>query len=332
VRILTTTIKSIYPPWTQRTESLPGWQVELERNWHARIPNSVVADIHWAFRLFRARRKYDVVITGFERMACLFALLQRLPYIRRTPHLFLDAFPYVPDRGLIRRIKSLIVRQILLSADRTVAFSDRQRAIWSRTFSLPPEKFPVIPYYAAVAATRYHASRGDYVFAGGDTERDYLTLIQAVSGLRYRVIISALDRGKFQGIDIPHNIEIVTTSHEEYVKLLAGAAVVVVPLRKGTLRFAGQQTYLSAMSMGKPVIVADEGADEYIHNGDTGIIVEPGDALAMREAIVKLMENPDFAEGIACRAHAAAKQYSPDRYFNAVLALAEGLTGKQNIS
>jgi glycosyltransferase involved in cell wall biosynthesis len=62
---------------------------------------------------------------------------------------------------------------------------------------------------------------------------------------------------------------------------MAGARLVVLPLKGGLLHSGGQQTYLNAMALGKPVIVADDcGADEYIMHNVTGIVLVPGDRAA----------------------------------------------------
>lgn len=322
-RVLTTTIKSAYPAWKRRTEAMPGWAKAVEHSWNARVPNSIMEDVSWALLLFRTRDQYDVIVTGFERMAWIFALLQRLPGIARTPHVFTDAHPYLPTHSLARWAKRILLRQILLSGDRIVTLSKLQKKIWSKAFSIPEDRFAVIPYWTAVGDASSISRRGDYIFAGGDTERDYPTLLSAAEHLPYRVIISAFDRTAFNGLTIPSNVEIVSTSQKEYLELFSNAALIVVPLRKNTLRFAGQQTYLSAMAMGKPVIVADAGADEYIQNGETGIVVEPGNAVELRHAILRTMQDVPFAERIARQGQVAAAKYTAKRYFDSVLALAD---------
>lgn len=323
MRVLTTTIKPQYPEWGDNTETLPGWKESVDSTWSARAENSAWTDLIWAFRLFRARHDYDAVVTGFERSACLFALLQRIPGVSRKAHVMLDAFPTLPQNGIRRAVKRAIIRQILLSVARTIAFSDRQRKIWTDMFALSKERFAVVPYWAAVTFDPTDVRQGDYIFAGGDTERDYETLVRAADGLPYPVLISSFNKAQFTGLKVPPNVRVVSTKHDEYVKLMAGSAVVVVPLKKDTQRFAGQQTYLSAMLMGKPVIVADRGADDYIHNWETGIVVEPGDSLAMSTAISRLMQNRELAERIARDGQRSAASFTPERYFGAVLRVAE---------
>jgi len=94
-----------------------------------------------------------------------------------------------------------------------------------------------------------------------------------------------------------------STSHDEFMHLLAGARAVVVPMRK-MLRSAGQQTYLNAMRLGKPVIVTEApGVRDYIIDGSTGVIV-PRDSQALRAAILHAMDpaNADFYAAMGQRA------------------------------
>ena len=75
---------------------------------------------------------------------------------------------------------------------------------------------------------------------------------------------------------------------------MAAARLVVVPMQKGTLRSGGQQTLLNAMLMGKPTIaVGRRWADDYIDDGVNGLIVDYEDAQGMREAIRRLLDDPE---------------------------------------
>jgi glycosyltransferase involved in cell wall biosynthesis len=93
----------------------------------------------------------------------------------------------------------------------------------------------------------------------------------------------------------------------EYDATMAAARLVVVALLPSR-RSAGQQTYLNAMLLGKPTIVSDTvGVREYIEDGVTGVIVPPGDASALREAILDVLDpaNADRYETMGRRAREA---------------------------
>jgi len=308
---------------------LPGWIEEVERAWKSKRSAGLLADLKWAVSLYLNAPKYDAVMTGFERAAWLFALMRRVTFTRTPRHVFLDAHPALPPAGFSRAIRKWLFKQTFLSADCTVTFSEKQRQLWAETFGVPAVRFKTVPYWATAAGLNHVSEYGGYIFAGGDEERDYRTLIEAVRGTSYQLTIAALRRDHFDGIEIPANVQIVTVKHAEFVKLLAGASLVVVPLRAETIRFAGQQTYLNAMMYGKPVIVADAGAEEYIDNGVTGLIVRPGDPCELRAAIDMIMRYPEVAIKVGKNAAVSALKFTPQKYFNAVLAEASGSTSGQ---
>src|SRR4029077_6698839 len=106
-----------------------------------------------------------------------------------------------------------------------------------------------------------------YIFAGGDTQRDYGTLCRAVAGLDIKVVIAIRARGLLKGIEGPPNVEVITTHPFGFLRWLLHAYINVVPLERDTLRSAGQQTFLNAMALGTVAVVTDaEGAGDYVEN------------------------------------------------------------------
>src|SRR5256885_1806024 len=180
MRILTTTVKPDYPKWNQETETLPGWCDRAQAIWSGHQP-SLWNDAYWAFKLLFAARRYDAIVTGFERAAVLFALLRRF-WFNKTPQVFLDAHPSLPAKGILRALRWFILRQVFKSAACTVTFSAKQQDKWASLFQLPETKFSPIPYYATAKYLGI-IRRNPYVFAGGDEERDYATLFEAFRGL-----------------------------------------------------------------------------------------------------------------------------------------------------
>ena len=127
--------------------------------------------------------------------------------------------------------------------------------------------------------------RGDYVFAGGDSMRDYDLLVEACRGLDAPVVIAT----RLPVADPPANVRVSAMSHEDYVQALLGAGVVVVPLRDDGHRSAGQQTYLNAMLLGKPVVVTDSlGVRELVTDGVDGF-VSAADPVALRAALERCL-------------------------------------------
>lgn len=327
-RILTTHPKGFDPLWTARTTLLPGWLREADRA--QQRPLSAWQSLYWGWKLFRASAKFDVVVTGFERSWQVFAMLQRLLRQKRKPHVLVYFFCGRLQRPLERTLKRWYYRFLIGACARIVVYSRRQIDLYAEFFQVPREKFACVPYHTTldgyhtpVRADEFSVYEGDYIFSGGDF-KDYLTLLQAVRGLPCRVVIATRDREYFRRLEIPENVEVITTDSEEFFRLMAGARLFVLPLHGGVLHPGGEQSYLNAMAMGKPVIVAaDFGANEYITHGVSGIIVPTRDPSALRHAFLRLLENRGLARSTGCAAKKAAAKYSPDHFIKGVLAVIE---------
>ncbi|HEV2178544.1 MAG TPA: glycosyltransferase family 4 protein [Terriglobia bacterium] len=329
-KILTTTIKDKCPLWGEQTEVLPGWREEVSRTWLKRQKAPWLRDLSWAWKLFRASHRYDAVVTGYEQPSVLFGLMQRLARRKRVPHVYLYLYPNLPSGRIRRWLKKLIFRAIMQEARAVVVFSRVQIRLYSQAFGIPESRFVCIPYYSTLWNAQYETSLGDYIFAGGDYTRDYRSLIEAVAPLPYRLVIAAFYRSYFEGIQIPPNVEILTTTHEGFLKLTAGAGVVVVPLRGGLLHPGGEQTYLNAMALGKAVVITDDvSAGQYIENGVSGVVLRPGDVQGLRREISAFMENRSLAQAVGDAAKVAAGRFSPDQFFAQLLAVIEACVNGQ---
>lgn len=86
----------------------------------------------------------------------------------------------------------------------------------------------------------------------------------------------------------------------------------------GLLPSIGPETFgiaaLEAMSAGRPVIVAQSGGlGEVVVDGKTGLVVPPGDSVALAGAIEQLLENPVVREQMGQAAALHAAQFSTDK-------------------
>lgn len=240
----------------------------------------------------------------------VFAILLKWFHRRPPPILIQDAtwepgsdsleraYPFL--RPLMPRLARLAislmdgphVRYAVLSTDEVKTFPqvwgvDADRVVY-QCFTQSLDRYEDMP-----------TSDGGYLFAGGNSMRDYDLLEVALEGTSVPAHVASSWTPR-RGLA---HLSARSTSHDEFMRLLAGARVVVVPMRK-MLRSAGQQTYLNAMRLGKPVIVTEApGVRDYIVDGSTGVIV-PRDAKALRAAILHAMEpaNAGFYAAIGRRA------------------------------
>ncbi len=144
---------------------------------------------------------------------------------------------------------------------------------------------------------------GDYVFAGGYTNRDYETLVAAARGLPdvpFIIVSSRLNHlartlspniRHFQDIDL-----------RRFHNLLAGARLVVIPLKEN-VGSSGQMVALAAMQFSKTVVYPGfDVVAQYFVDRVSGMEYEAGSSESLRDTIRELYSGADRLRTIGVRA------------------------------
>ena len=243
---------------------------------------------------------------------------------RRRPTAVLVGEMWQKDPGLRGRLEATIVRLADRAIDRYVVYSSRECTHFPALWGVAPAKVRFVPFFSTVEhlATPPQASSGSYVFSGGNPFRDYAPLLEAarvLSDVDFVLATSALE-----GQSLPKNVRAGPVSHTEFMALLAGAAVVVVPIRAGLDRAVGQQTYLNAMRLGKATIVSEGLAvRDHIQDGVTGLVVT-GTTESYVTAFRWLLDpaNADSARRLGAAAAADVQErFTFDRHVQGLLAV-----------
>jgi glycosyltransferase involved in cell wall biosynthesis len=274
-------------------------------------------------RLFRLRKAYAAVVTEGGTAALVFAWLQTILTRQPHPNIVIDCLWYLPRARLGKWFKSVQIRVAARSVRTFVVWASHEVEDYPRAFGLPSNKFCYIPFFHTLDDYTYEIRDEGYLFAGGNYDRDYRTLIEAVRPLDLPVWIATTRPEQARGIRVPSHVRIEGTSQAGFRQALAGSRLVVVPMESGLLHSGGQQTCLNAMALGKPTIaVGKRWASDFIINQENGIIVEYGDSDALRQAIVWVLQNSDKAQIMASRGKAIAQQFTSKRCMNAIYDLA----------
>ena len=138
---------------------------------------------------------------------------------------------------------------------------------------------------------------------GEPRSRNYPSLFQAVDGLPVTLTVAGFGhwyaREKNASVKgpIPDNVYMARhLSQLELRELYASSKFVVLPIRD-LVYSAGATAALEAGSMARAVIAyRSRGITDYVIDGETGILVEPGNVSEMRDAIRFLLANPREAE------------------------------------
>jgi glycosyltransferase involved in cell wall biosynthesis len=142
-----------------------------------------------------------------------------------------------------------------------------------------------------------------YIFSGGRTNRDFATLFEAVAQLGFSAVIVAGKDVRFPSYAPEHITIYRDISMADFERLLQGARIVVVALKREDIS-SGQVVLNRAMRSGKPVVVtATAGIDDYVTNGKDAVLVAPGDVDDLQAKLKWLLDNPERREemGLAAR-------------------------------
>lgn len=238
----------------------------------------------------------------------------------------LRRLPLVPDtvwgtlvKRAVRAIDGDHVTYCVLSA--------AERGLFSDAFGIDERHIAVTPHSHTLWGRADQATiDGGYIFSGGDSLRDYETLLSALDGCPRPVrLVTNRPVGP-----VPHNVDVGPVPREAFFALLKDAGPVVLPLRPGR-RSAGLMTMLNAMAYGKLVIASDiPGIREYLEPGHTGLVVPAGNTTALREAIRWALDarNSDEAAAMGARAREyALARHPPEAYWASLRGVAERAVG-----
>lgn len=147
-----------------------------------------------------------------------------------------------------------------------------------------------------------------YIFSGGMSRRDYPTLVKACDGLPYpvKIVVPAPDQAQVHSTflnesALPANVKIVHDdgSLESFIGHIAQARLVVIPTKKRDFASTGTSVYLTAMALGKCVIISAGPTSDDILNDGQAVIVPAEDPRALREAMQRVYEDDAFRNRVA---------------------------------
>jgi glycosyltransferase involved in cell wall biosynthesis len=171
-----------------------------------------------------------------------------------------------------------------------------------------------------------------FVLSLGLSCRDYRTLVRAVRTLPeipVRIHVGSSWVTGNPGLDgaLPPNLQVGPFVQPSMLRgIYRASRFVVVPLQRTTQWSAGCTTVLQAQAMGKPVITTrTPSMSEYVLDGETGLLVEPGSPAALAEAIASLWSDPEKVAAMGRRARQWIEGgFSLDRWLDEVTGLLEG--------
>jgi len=260
---------------------------------YRRLPTPVAQ----VLEAYAVRSRYDAVISWADRLGLPFAGLLKVTGAR-CPHVAILLWISKPKKArLLKRVHSHI--------DRLIIPSPVQRDFAVHQLGIPAAKVASFPWTIDTRFWRPQPDTPDMICAVGSEMRDYPTLIAALADLpipchiaagTMRGVISPWVKAIDGGGPLPAHVTVGKRSFAELRRLYARSRFVVVPLLP-TDNDNGITSILEAMGMGRAVICTrTRGQVGVVIEGQTGLMVPPGDPRALREAIQYLWEHPDVAD------------------------------------
>jgi len=187
---------------------------------------------------------------------------------------------------------------------------------YERHYGIPRAKFRYVPFkinrYDKVLQT---PTRDDgYIFCGGNTRRDFKTLIEAARGLSCPIKIVTMREAVISEhgstVDernLPPHVEVIRhDGSDSFLDYIAAARLVVLPIRKENISASGIGVYLASMALGKCVVISEGPAVNGVVPEKAAVIVPAEDPAALRAAIKRVLADDRYRESVA----AAGRRYA----------------------
>lgn len=248
-----------------------------------------------AWALFRRRGLYDVVLTMGDRTSLAYGLLC-VATGSRSRQILCEVFIDDPrGKGALWRLKTAAFRLVARRSLGLLTNSSVELETNATRFVLPPERLRFVPLNTTIDRPEVSPVDEGFILCAGRTLRDYETLLAAAArfGAPLTVVCGRQDLRDQQPSEclrIEREIP-----RERYLDLLRRCRAVALPLLP-TERATGQVVLLEALSLGKPVVTTRApGTVDYLRDGETGWLVEPGDSAALADRVRRVVEDADLA-------------------------------------
>jgi glycosyltransferase involved in cell wall biosynthesis len=214
----------------------------------------------------------------------------------------------------VERIKLWLTRRVLQKARAYVSWSEWGKDSLVRDYGVDGSKVEVITPGTDLELFGWQkpaASSGKVriLFVGGDFERKGGDLLLHV--LRERLNGKA-ELHLVTGADVPCQDDVfvyrgLTANSPPLLELFRTADIFALPTRADCLAMVLGE----AMASSLPIVTTSVGAHvEAVQDGKTGFVVAPGDALALGDALVNLVENPSMRRQMG----EAGRQLAEERF------------------
>jgi glycosyltransferase involved in cell wall biosynthesis len=256
--------------------------------------------------LWRAGGPHALIVTQLGRPVWPLVALEAIRGRRRLILTqLMRSRPVQWHHRLAFRLRLFVFRQLLR---RTVAaahvLSSWERDECARLLGIPRDRIRFIPL-PLMPVDPGPADRGGYVVSSGRAACDWETLFQAAAGSDWPLVVvcSKHDAARVAKLNRSGRATVhVDIPREEHQRLVAHASVYVAALAEITVS-SGQVRVMDAHRVLTPVVATNvRGLSDYLVPNESALVVEPGDAAALRDAVNRLLSDRRLAQTLAMQA------------------------------
>ena len=263
-----------------------------------------------AVRALLRLRQYRYTVFWQLFTALYFSPLARFlsPERDRSPRIALHLI-YKPRHGRLGRLYRRLFGSLLDSPaiDAFICHTTREAELYGAEFGPRVAwKLRYVEYGVGTPSGltdgRFGMSEAPVFFAGGTSNRDYATLVEAFRGRPERLRIFCFERD-VAGLDLPDNVSVTSgVFDDEFAAAMRACDGVIVTLENPTIA-SGHLVLLEAMRQGKPIVATRGPCTSDLLDDACAMRVDPHSPGSIGEALDEIRIDPDWTRNMALNAH-----------------------------
>ncbi len=262
---------------------------------------------NFLLHLFRWGKSFKYAISmynkkGIDTIVCLNPIVGMiyglLPRKKSVAKIIVCGFLFENKNSrLYYRLRKFIAKKSIENISKIVVYSSLEEEYYSKIFSIK-NKFTFVPYGIDYPELKNYdcqkLPQNEYIFSGGGSNRDYLTLIDAYNCLQNvsTPLVIATQPWRLNGMDISKCVVLSDVVNETFGDVMKKSKLMVLSLKDDNIS-AGHMVMLQALSLGVPVLVNRISAIQDYVDGSVVTFYESGNVKQLSELMTKYSNNID---------------------------------------
>lgn len=272
-----------------------------------------MAAYSFTFKFMLRHRKARNILAWQQMFGILPAFYNRYFFHRRKLHINIMTFIYKPKSGIKGKLYHWLFNSAITSrcVDNIFVYSESETEHYASIFPKAKGKFKFVTLGIPSDTNDYSdpdLSKESYYFSTGLSNRDYGFLSEVFDGIDKKLKIACpnLKLKKSSNIELLDNC-----FGTDMKKLMFNSRGVLIPLKNLDVS-SGQLVFITAMQMGKPVIITDSNPTRSYLTSQNAFIL-PNDVDKWRRAL-DMLENDNAMYEDMCRCNRQRAQTDFSEY------------------